>query len=46
MIAALLAEEMRTIAGDTEDDSQPKLDLYARNNCDRSTKDKEELECF
>jgi hypothetical protein len=41
MIATLLAEEKRT----TEGDSQPEFAFYARNNCNRSTKDKEEIEC-
>jgi hypothetical protein len=39
MIATFLEEEKRTIEGD----SQPKLAFYARNNCNRSTKDKEEI---
>jgi hypothetical protein len=42
MIAILLAEEKRT----TEGDSQSKLAFYARNNCNRSTKNKEEIECW
>jgi hypothetical protein len=41
MIASLLAEEKRTIEGD----SQLELAFYARNNPNRSTKDKEEIEC-
>jgi hypothetical protein len=41
MIATLLAEEKRTI----ECDNQTKLVFYGRNNHDRSTKDKEEIEC-
>jgi hypothetical protein len=41
MIAALLAKEKRT----TESDGQSKLAFYARNNCNRSAKDKEEIEC-
>jgi hypothetical protein len=41
MIATLLAEEKRT----TEGDSQSELAFYARNNHNRSTKDKEEIEC-
>jgi hypothetical protein len=41
MIVALLVEEKRT----TEGDSQLELAFYARNNHNRSTKDKEEIEC-
>jgi hypothetical protein len=41
MIAALLAEEKRTTKGD----SQLELAFYARNNRNRSAKDKEEIEC-
>jgi hypothetical protein len=39
MIATLLEEEKRTIEGD----SQLDLAFYARNNCNRSMKDKEEV---
>jgi hypothetical protein len=46
MIVSLLAEEKRTIAGDTEDDPQPKTALYSRNNHSISTKDKGEMECY
>jgi hypothetical protein len=41
MIAASLVEEKRTI----EADSQSKFAFYARNHCNISTKDKEEIEC-
>jgi hypothetical protein len=41
MIATLLAEEKRIIEGD----SQPELAFYERNNYNRTTKDKEEIEC-
>jgi hypothetical protein len=41
MVATLLAEEK----GTTEDDSQLELAFYARNNHNRSTKGKEEIEC-
>jgi hypothetical protein len=40
MITTLLAEEKRTIAGETKGDSQPEMALYSRNNHSRSTKDK------
>jgi hypothetical protein len=39
--ATLLAEEKRT----TRDDSQLEIAFYARNNRNRSAKDKEEIEC-
>jgi hypothetical protein len=41
MIAALLAKEKRIIKGD----SQSELAFYARNNRNRSAKDKDEIEC-
>jgi hypothetical protein len=46
MIVALLAEEKRAIAGDTEGDTQSEMAFYSRNNHNRSTKDKREIECY
>jgi hypothetical protein len=42
MIVALLAKEKRTIDGDR----QPKLAFYARNDFNRSAKDKKEIDCY
>jgi hypothetical protein len=41
MITALLPEEKRTTKGD----SQSKFAFYASNKCNRSAKDKDEIEC-
>ena len=46
MITASLAEEKRTTSSDTEGDTSPKLAFYARNNCYRLGKDKEEIKCY
>ena len=40
IITALLAEERRTIAGNTEGDPHIEIALYSRNNRSRSAKDK------
>lgn len=46
MISAFLVEEKRAITGDTEGDTQSEMAFYSRNNCNRSTKDKREIECY
>lgn len=46
MVAALLAEEKRTISADTEDDPQPKITLFLQYNRSKSGEDKGEVECY
>lgn len=46
MIATLLVEEKRTIAGGTKNNLQLEMALYSRNNRSRSTKDKGKMKCL
>jgi len=43
MIVALLAEETRSITGDTKGDTQPKMTFYSIKNHNKSIKDKREI---